>query len=129
VRILAIIAIFCLSSPARAQVPFFTAGATAYSAQVSTISGSTDTTTITPNFNTTLSADHKYVTMGAQAVNSGLPVVQSFNLTIPVGGTFVGMPATPTGGVPAAGSTTPSATAAISVLDKPGMTLVARLRD
>jgi hypothetical protein len=130
-----IIAIFCLTGLARAQVPFFNAGATAYSAQVSTISGGADTTTITPNFNTTLSADHKYVTMGAQAINSGLPVIQSFNLTSPTGGTFVGTPAAPatpaataTGGATAPGASA-SSTAVMSVLDKPGMTLVAPLRE
>jgi hypothetical protein len=91
--------------------PFFSAGATAYEAQISTAEVGTPLSA-----RVTVSADRKYANMGAQASNLGAVNFTPFAITMPAGGGFVGSGSGSTIGSPAAGT---------SILDRPGMTLVA----
>jgi hypothetical protein len=90
--------------------PFFSASATAYEAQISTAEAGTPL-----RAGVNVSADQKYVTMGVQASNLGGANLTPFSIAMPVGGGFVGS---------SGGSGFGSSSAAASILDRPGMTLV-----
>jgi hypothetical protein len=96
------------------SAPFFNSAAVGYEATISTaFSGAA------LSAHTTVSADRKYVTVGAQASIMGQPNFTPFTIAVPVGGGFVGSPAA---GAP------PATTMGASILDRPGMTLLAPLR-
>ena len=108
-----------LAASAQTAPPFFSAGVTGYEA---TVSSALNGTVIAPTV--TVSPDRKYVGIGMRAQLSGDPTVSPFTITAPAGSGFVGAS-------PASATPTPIAAQAgpATVLDTPGMTLVAPLRD
>ena len=112
----AYIAIAVLAAGALAQVvpnpPFISANGTAYDAQILT---GFNAVQLAVKARTT--SDNKYATIGAQASNSGPVNSTPFSLGVPAGGGVVGSNSGPAlGGVAPVGP---------SILDKPGMVLVA----
>jgi hypothetical protein len=107
--------------------PFFSATPTAYEAQIATGDSG-----VLLNVKPIVSANLKYVTVGTQATSTGLATLTPFNLVIPANGT-VGATSSSTPGGAAASSGRGAAAAAPepahvpTILDKPGMTLIARL--
>jgi hypothetical protein len=103
------------ASAAIAQIgdtpPFFSAGATGYEAVISTtVSGSVLGASVS------VSADHKYATIGAQSTLAGAPNFTPFSISTPTATGFVG------------GAGASSSSAAPTVLDRPGMTLITPLQ-
>jgi hypothetical protein len=117
-----------LVSQASAQTdnpPFFSSASVGYEAQVTTgFSG------VAMDAHVTVSSDRKYATIGGQFTNSGPPVLTPFQTTTPAGnGTVGSTTSTPATAAPAGAALgRPAGTVSSpSVLDKPGITLVARL--
>jgi len=108
-----------------ATTPFFSATPTAYEAQVST-GDSGELLNVKP----IVSANLKYVTVGTQATSTGLATLTPFNLVIPANGTVGSTSNTPGGSAASSGSgaaTAPEPAHVPTILDKPGMTLIAPL--
>jgi hypothetical protein len=122
--------IFAVSRWAWAQSatnpPFFNSAATAYEAQIATGDNG-----VLLSAKPIVSANLKYVTVGTQATNTGLATLTPFNLVIPANGTVGATASTPSAATPT-GGTAPGVVVgqpahAPSILDKPGMTLIAPL--
>ena len=121
--------------PAAAQVPFFGRGATIFDPEIGVVQSG-----IVSDVQATVSADRKYVTMTTRATNAQLLSLQEFAFqrgNAAVGAGFVGgaganevSPAGPNGDE---GTISPSAAdrsasePRMSILDRPGMTLVGRV--
>jgi hypothetical protein len=103
------------AAPALAQIgdtpSFFSAEPTGYEAVISTtISGSL------LGGGVSVSADHKYATVGMQATKAGTPNFTPYSIAVPAAGGFVG--SAPSLGGPGSAAT---------ILDRPGMTLITPL--
>ncbi|HET6248953.1 MAG TPA: hypothetical protein VFE47_14750 [Tepidisphaeraceae bacterium] len=122
--------ILLLAQSARAQVPFFFRGASAFTPEISIVN-----TGALLDMQATVSADRKYVTLNARPQNSTLLALRSFNFQ--QGGTNFGNVGDPPRANNAGGSavrTSPSdilahARSEASVLRKSGMSLVSKLKE
>jgi hypothetical protein len=108
------------------DTPFFSATPTAYEAQISTGDSG-----VLLSVKPIVSANLKYVTVGTQATSTGLATLTPFNLVIPANGTVGSTSSTSAGAAPASGRGAPAAAPepahVPTILDKPGMTLIAPL--
>jgi hypothetical protein len=103
------------SARCRAQVTFFSGDATAFEPEVSTSFGGALLDAMV-----NVSADRKYVTIGAQPTFQGQPQLRPFSFV--AGSGFVGMSS-----LAGAGTPPPQVTPNPGVLNKPGMTLISPL--
>ena len=101
--------------------PFFSASASGYEAQPSSVAAGA-----APTFHVNVSPDLKYVTIGTQSSQTNLLALQTFNFAGPsnLPGGVVGINNTPN--APGPGGLTQGGGAG-SVLTRPGMTFVAPL--
>jgi hypothetical protein len=104
---------FAARCPAQVAPPFFSGSATAFEPEVATAIGGS-----LLNARVSVSNDMKYVTVGAQPSFLGAPQLRSFSFAV-AGSGLVGSDPTSSGAAGGAAST--------SILDRPGMTLVAPL--